>query len=540
MHLRLALPLPWALSLALLSPALAGDLDGNPVAAAARALGTTGTAPGATGKQPLSFKPKAERLYLDRFLLTVSDDPQQRAVFKQALLEVMQGHEQQALAGGYAHDVAGALSFALLVLQVTISGQELPDGTLPALLGQLRAALDQPGVRGATDEQKQLFYEACLCYGGTTLTLASAAGEAQAEQIKTLARGWLAELVGTEKLTLSAQGLTIVGARPAPGRTPAPTPTPTPAPTPAAGAALAAGLTWATPEGWKQEPNGWLVQRWSDPNRPNEIVSAHARFLAAVPAQGNMGDALRAAWKTGAPPELVDKVSGMVYRRFLGDGLVAWFVIGQGREKDRQADTVCTLYLIDCGPTWQPLLVAQTYEEPGQQIGAVIPISAGLSYGRSADMAEVFLAGLRCPAGKGRALVDREALVGRYRFGTSSHLQWVNVHTGSTTMTSVSYGGELDLRADGSFQWTFSSASGQVGNLQFGSDKDAGQWRIEGDRLLLRSSKDGKDRRPYRIAGLTRFQDGVQAAILMYHYDKPVNAVTVTDPADIYSTEKKE
>ena len=530
MHLRLSL----ALSLALLAPALAGDLDGNPVAAAARALGTQGVAPGAAGKQPLTFKPRGERIYLERFLLSVSDDPGQRAQFKQALLEVMQGHEQQAVAGGYAHDLAGALSFAVLVLQVTISGQEVPDETLSALLGQLRAALDQPAVRAATDEQKQTFYEACLCYGGTTLTLASAAGEAQAEQIKTLARTWLAELLGTEKVALSAQGLTIVGTKPA-----ARPEAPAPAANPTASAALAAGLTWATPEGWKQESSGWLVQRWADPNRPNEIVSAHARFLPPVPAQGNMGDALRAAWKTGAPAELVDKASGMVYRRFVGDGLVAWFVIGQGREKARQADTVCTLYLIDCGPSWQPLLVAQTYEEPGQQIGAGIPISAGLSYGRSADMAEVFLAGLRCPAGRGRALVDKEALVGHYHFGTGSHLQWVNVHTGSTTMTSVAYGGTLKLEADGSFAWTFTSASGEVGRLQFGGDKDAGEWRIEGDKLLLRSSKDGKDRRPYRIAGLTQFQDGVKAAILMYHHDKPVNAVTVTDPGDIYSTKKE-
>ena len=520
---------PLLLSLALLAPALAGDLDGNPVAAAARALATTGIAPGATGKQPLTFEPRAERIYLDRFLLSVSDDPQQRAQLKQALLEVMRGHEEQALAGGYANDLAGAMSFAALVLQVTISGQELPDETLPALLGQLRAALDQPGVRGATDEQKQLFYEACLCRGGMVLTLIAAGGEAQAEQIKTLARGWLTELFGTDKVALGAKGLTIAGTQPARPATPA---------APAA-AAPAAGFTHVLPEGWKQEPNGWLVHRKPDPLRPAALVSAHARLLPPVPAQGNMGDALRAVWKTSAPPELVDKVSGMVYRRFLGDGLMAQFVTGCGREKGRQADTLCTLYLIDCGASWQPLLVAQTYENPSEVITSMVEMAASFNYALSADMAEAFLAGLRCPAGKGRALVDPAALVGHYHFGSGSALQWVNVHTGATSMTTVSYGGELNLQADGTYEWKFQSASGRDANLRFASDHDAGPWRVEGDKLILIGG-DGKERRRYRIAGLTQFPDGVKAAILMFHHERPVNAMTVTEPADIFSTKKKE
>src|SRR5688572_671705 len=107
-----------ALLLAFSVPALAGDLDGNPVADAARALGTAGLSPGASSPKPLAFAPRPARVFLERFLLGLSDDAGEREQYRQALSQVMQGHEEQARAGGYANDVAGALAFAVCVLQV--------------------------------------------------------------------------------------------------------------------------------------------------------------------------------------------------------------------------------------------------------------------------------------------------------------------------------------------------------------------------------------------------------------------------------------
>lgn len=519
------------LSFVCAAPALTGDLDGNPLLTASSRLGATGTAPGATSQKAAGFRQAGRRIHLDRFLLSVSDDPEQRAAFKQALEQVLEGHEQQAKAGGYADDAAGALAFAVAVLQVTLTGQELPDEVFPALLGQLRAALDQPGVQAATDEQKQTYYEACLYYGGTILTLSGAGAEA--EQVKTLASAWLEELLGAPaaRVSLGAKGLSISGPAKAP---PAGTPS-----KPTAGAkGLAEGFAHSLPAGWTEE-GGWCIGRQRE-NRgySEEITSALVRFLPAIPAQGNMGDALRATWKASAPPELVDKVSGMVYRRYLGEELFAQFVIGQGREKGRLADTLCTLYLIDCGATWQPVLVAQTYEEPNNQIGASVTQAGHLSFPRSAELAEAFLAGLRCPAGKGRGrpIVDPAALAGEYQFGSSSSLQWVNVHTGSTSMTIVSYGGDLHLKPDGTFDYSFQSASGEVGRTQFASKKDHGTWKLEGDLLIL-TGQDGKLTRR-KVAGLTQFPDGVKAAILLFHADRVANPVTVTDGADIHSTKK--
>lgn len=61
-------------------------------------------------------------------------------------------------------------------------------------------------------------------------------------------------------------------------------------------------------------------------------------------------------------------------------------------------------------------------------------------------------------------------------------------------MTAVSYGGELNLKPDGTYDYKFSSASGQVGQLQFAGDKDSGRWRLEGSELIVARSS-GKDMR---------------------------------------------
>jgi hypothetical protein len=518
--MRLA-PLLLITTLALAAPVRGDDLANNPVAQAARGLGAAGLAPGKTAQAPIAFRRQPRRLHVETFVATLSDDAAERAALKDALIQGLAGYEEQAVAQGHADDVAGALAFAVVMLHVTITNQELPDATFPALVGQLRAALDQPAVRAASDEQKQVFYEASLCQGLMALTLASASGPEAIEQVRTLARTWLEQLLGApaDRVAIGANGLTLRAA-------------------PAAKAG--SGLTHGRPAGWQEEPGGWLVHRKrEDRGVGMEVISAHVRLLPAVPAEGNMGDVLRATWRTAAPAALVERVSGMVYRRWVGDGLLAQFVVGVGREAGRDADTMCTLLLVDCGATWQPVIVAQTYERPDEAMKILTAQAGSLSFGESADMAEAFLATLRCPgAPRGRPIVDPAALAAHYHFGSGSALQWENVHTGSTTMEAVSYGGELNLRADGTYDYRFASASGVVGAQKFQGDEEKnGRWRLDGDLLLL-ARKNGSEMK-YRVAGLTRFADGVQAAVLISRLSLPINAVTVTDPSDLYSTKKR-
>lgn len=294
------------------------------------------------------------------------------------------------------------------------------------------------------------------------------------------------------------------------------------------------GFAFAVPGGFV-ERGGWFVAaRVENRGGGDEITSALVRVLPAMAAQGGMSDALRALWRRHVPEGLRERGGAMVYRRYVGDGVPAWFISGRGREAGRQADSLFTLYLLDCGSSWQPLLVALTYEEPGNPVAASVAFSAGTTYGTSAAMAEPFLAALRCAGGKGKALADRAALVGNYGFGTSGSQMWVNVYTGATSMTAATYGGRLDLKSDGRYAYEFAGAHGMVGAMNVQTDRAQGRWDVQGDLLVL-TRDDGRQTR-YRIAGVAHFPGGAKGAVFMSRLDLPVNPTTVTNGGDYYAT----
>lgn len=311
------------------------------------------------------------------------------------------------------------------------------------------------------------------------------------------------------------------------------------APAPASSGSAVAGFAFSLPPGFTEQSGWYVAHRVENRGGGREITSALVRVLPVAGAQGNMGDALRALWQRHLPPELRERAGAMVYRRYVGDGVPAQFIAGKGRESGRRADTMFTLYLLDCGPTWQPLLVAQTYDEPDStaSFGSGVAMSGGMSFGTSAQMAEPFLAAVRCAGGKGRPLVDPAALVGDYSFGTGSSLQWVNVYTGAMSMTAVSYGGQLNLKPDGSYDYKFAGASGVVGAMNIQTDSGRGRWEIQGDLLVL--TRDSGKQTKYRIAGLTQFPSGEKGAVFMSRLDLPVNPTTVTNGGDYYATKAR-
>jgi hypothetical protein len=308
------------------------------------------------------------------------------------------------------------------------------------------------------------------------------------------------------------------------------------APAPVSAGGAAAGFAFSLPPGFAEQSGWYVASRVENRGGGREITSALVRVLPAVGAQGNMGDALRALWQQHLPAELKERAGAMVYRRYVGDGVPAQFIAGKGRESGRRADTMFTLYLLDCGLTWQPLLVAQTYDEPDStaSFASGVAMSGAMSFGTSAQMAEPFLAAVRCPGGRGRPLVERAALAGDYSFGTGSSLQWVNIYTGAMSMTAVSYGGQLNLKPDGSYDYRFTGASGVVGAMNIQTDNARGRWDIQGDLLVL--TRDSGKQSMYRIAGLTQFPSGEKGAVFMSRLDLPVNPTTVTNGGDYYAT----
>jgi hypothetical protein len=328
---------------------------------------------------------------------------------------------------------------------------------------------------------------------------------------------------------LASLRLAPPGVAAAPGAPTSPTP-----PAPGLSAAANQRFGFTVPSGFVERGGWYVAARVENRGGGDEITSARVRVLPAVAAQGGMSDALRALWRRHVPEGLRERGGAMVYRRYVGDGVPAWFISGRGREAGRQADSLFTLYLLDCGLSWQALLVAQTYEEPGNPVAAAVAFSAGSSYGTSASMAEPFLASVRCAGGNGKPLADRTALAGDYGFGSSGSQMWVNVYTGATSMTAVSYGGRLELKADGSYAYEFAGAHGVVGAMNVQTDRARGRWDVQGDLLVL-VRDDGRSTR-YRIAGVTQFPGGAKGAVFMSRLDLPVNPTTVTNGGDYYAT----
>ncbi len=511
---------------------------GNPVVDAARGIGAKGLGSGAVvSVSPTVFKPSGGRVYVKRYLREMVDEESERLALEAMTNKLIVNFESGTAGRRISNDASAALAFSTAILYSISKGTALDDDAFLALVPLYRSYFKSAGIEVASDLKKQECYEWALCSAALVMGVAGVSDtDEQKEKVKLLARTQLTAMLGVnlDQISLKGSSVSIRKVRPASA--------PTESGPKSTG--FAPGFTFTTPAGWTQQ-NGWYVNRKLQlPQVSQDFVSALVRFPPAIPAQGSFTEALRRIWKESAPPELIGKASGMVYRRYIGDGLVSQFIFGQGTEAGRKSDTLVTLYLIDCGKSWQPVIVAQTYEDPNPNAVAV-GMSAGFSYGMSADMAETLLAQFRCPAAKGRPLVDRTALIGSYAYGSSSALQFENIYTGATSMSVVSYGGTLNLQADGTFDYRFSSASGRVGATQFKQAKGTGKWTVKGDLLTCKfSTYDQGDSYKatsniYRVAGLVQFNDGVKVAVLKSMLKAPINAVTVADRSDYFSTKKK-
>jgi hypothetical protein len=509
----------WTLLLVLGAAIDAGAqaLPGNPVAEAARAIGRSGFKDAAPPEaSPTGFKSDGSRRIVAAYARQAVADDVPRKALEELLLKVIEGYEKTAKQIGGGPDASSALAFSVAVLYSVAKEVELDDEAFFALIGRFRATLDIPAVREASDAQKQEFYEWSLCSAGTILSVAQLAETPESKAgLRKLAKAQIENLIGADTDRLTLKGKEIVLKLPA---------------------ALSDAFTFTPPSGWVVEGPWHLFRKVEDLSGRRTTRTAFVRFPPSIEAGSDMGPALGKLWKEVVPAELAGRHSSMVYRRYMGDGLPAQFIHGVGREKGRKSDSLYSLYLLDLGTRRQPVVVAQTYDDPDSAFETSVEMMAGYSFGVTADIAEGFLATLRCPAAKGRALVSKEALVAVYAYGSGATLQWENIYTGATAMTVAAGGGTLDLKADGSFAYSFGGASGVVGALKFATDSDQGTWDVKGDLLLL-SSTTGKERK-YRIAGLTTFSDGVKVAILMSRLDAPVNAVTSGEKRDWFSTKK--
>lgn len=515
--------------------ALANAALANPVMEAAKAIGAQGLMSRKPSiESPTQFKPTGSTKHLDAYLKQFFTDDKEFKQMQGATVAVRDAFEKEMEPRGMSNDASAALAYAFCGL-LDAAGRPNGDDAFLKLVPRLRAHFNTEAVRSATDDQKQELYERSLAALTFGMTLNQAAeNETAKQQVKLAAETLLQGLVGGDAKTFSFKGMDLqvtvatVAAQPNKPTT--------------AGAGLestgsvAPGFTVAPPAGW--DLNGSWYEKYVE--RTERTKSrALVRFPAAIIPKGNMGDALRSLWETQIPVEGKGKFSSIVFRRYVGDRLHAQFIQGMFKEKGQAQDTCFMLMLIDCKTHWQPVVIALTYES--NEVGA--SFSSTYSYPDTMKEAEEFLKGLRCAPAAGLPLVDRNALAGDYHFGSGASSWMQNVYTGSTSMAFVSYGGTLFLKPDGTFTYTYSSASNPgAGGTSFRGAKGSGTWAIGGDVLICTYKEydqgDGykvKEHR-YRIGGVTVYQDGTKLAVLMSKMDRPVNIITTGDTGDWYST----
>lgn len=273
---------------------------------------------------------------------------------------------------------------------------------------------------------------------------------------------------------------------------------------------MQSSITFALPAGFQQQ-NGWFFAKTVSPHWKTDWVSSGLiKFFAPVPAQGDLSEAARAAWNQYIPPEIRGKRSELVIRRYVGDGLRAFYVHGRGQETGSNGESWFAMHVVDCGSTWQPVLVVSKFEETGRE-----GIESTIQYEihKGFDLAEPLVQAMRCAGPRNEALYDAATMVGHYYFGSGAFQAYVNIYTGGMTSSSINYAGEYELRANGTAKYAYSSATSYYGSsTNFGTDGGEGTWKVEGDMLTIAI----KNHTPYiyRLASMTTLADAKVGVLL--------------------------
>ena len=516
---------------------------GNPILDALKGLRTGGfRSEGSVEVSPTKYKPSKSRKGVDAAVAELATNEEERKAFREAAITVVEGLEKGLAGSPLEGDASASIAFGLLGLYTTAKSADLEDETFLATIGGIQKLLDTASVRDMSDGDKELAGEKVLALYAISGSLVEATTDSkQKGQFRQVA-GLLFTLVtgaSVESVSYTAKSFVFRAEKVA-----APKPVAEVAPAKASGG-VASNFTSGLPTGWAQQ-DVWMVKTVAD---GSTFTSGMARLVPAVTPGPGVGQILADTWNQYIPKELAGKFGGIIYRRYIGDKVPCYFIVGSGREKDREADSIFMVMLVDCEKYWQPIVLAQTYEDTGQfRVG--VEMSARFSYNKSSEYLEEYLATIKCADTRGKALFDKSALVGDFGYGSYASMDYVNVYSGASSSSYVSYGGTLNLKADGTFDYTYGGASSSYGSAaQFGGQKGNGTWSIQGDILTLNYSKFEQFRngivdsyklkeKKFRVGGATTFSDGVKIVILKDKLDLPMTWGNLGDKSDWYSTKK--
>ncbi|MCU0317119.1 MAG: hypothetical protein MUC92_11055 [Fimbriimonadaceae bacterium] len=378
--------------------------------------------------------------------------------------------------------MAAAAAFAIVVLDGLADLKSTNEAALAPAMSQMRSVLDSNEITGSTDRHKQEVYEGLMGAVGVTLIVAQLAEDTpeSAKNLQRLASGYLQAIVGVDasRIDVSARGITIRGLPPQEVKAVEAKP--------AQANGLAPGFSFSLPKGFEQKENWYSAEMKVD----SGIGGVHIRFWPAIPAQGDINQALLQMSQMMTPP-MDSQNATMIYRRRVGNGLLASYRVIRGKERGRRPETQFTLMLIDCGSHWQPVITAQTFRSPDDVPATWQSVDENQAYMRWPEVLpalEGFLSTFRCPGHENKPMLTQKDVVGSFSYGTGSSTGWINTFTGATFNTVVAYAVFYDFKANGTYDYRFQGATG-VGVGTITTDRDSGRWRIEGDFLVTEGNK---------------------------------------------------
>jgi hypothetical protein len=230
--------------------------------------------------------------------------------------------------------------------------------------------------------------------------------------------------------------------------------------------------------------------------------------LGAVPGLDDPHGKLTQLWNAvivrdwpGAPTRVLP------LRRFVQNGARAHFTSATLTAPNAKHASLVSLYLVEADDRLEPFVLLQEYLD--DSVGAVMKARGSFDVTQAA--VEELMKGVE-GSPVGRPLVDEAELVGAWKYGSGSHAQYVNVITGSTSFSAVSYTVRWRFDGDHSMAYETTSANTRLGDTTFAGEKDSGSWRLEHDLLLI--DGDRFDRR-YFIVGAGQGPDGKRVLYLM-------------------------
>lgn len=475
---------------------------------------------GATAPKPsgaTKFQPSSKRSAVDNFMSRLGGTPEQKKQLRANVEALFKTLEDEAERLKMNNDVAGAATLCIITLHgISTGNDEFSDAMERAVYRQMQGALDSDDMRKATDTQKQEQYDSLMGTAVFSLLRYGLAKETKdstsIREAKEGASNSLRGLMGTNKIRITDSGIQADGVstseKPS-GSSPRPS-----------GASLP---TVAPLQGWTREEgktSGLNTYSIKTARGTLTVLLATGAIALTANREQDFVDFYNSSIKPLRDQNLLSTESmDLVGRRYIS-GCPAWFKATRAKLGDGADMDQIYIYLIETSPGVGYGFVALYRKVDTGGVDASIGTFATIERGGKDEAwsgVESFLGALRLTTPSTKpSLFSASELKGKWEkrvvASTASYVSPGGSYAGDA---SSGFSESLSLSGDG----TFTQIIALVVSGKPGGSQSSGTWKIEGDNLILNTTKTTRSSGPSvekrRIVSAGRSKDGQRQFILL-------------------------